>query len=126
MVTHHVQRQTLFCRADQQSTQGFFERREYTLKERMQRMVKVSSLLFLAACGAVFVPILHFVLVPALLVCALVFGVAAWLDKAEILSGEFTCPQCTKLNTLARGSESFPLSIRCQHCYFSVRLDVRP
>ncbi len=120
------QRKTLFCRVDQQSTQGFVERREYPTSERLRRMFKVGGLLFAAAFAAVFIPILHFVLVPVLLLCAMIFGVATWLDKAEILRGEFPCPQCQKLNTLPRASESFPQTSRCQHCYFTLKLDLKP
>lgn len=120
------QRRTLFCRTDQQSTQGFVERRDFSTQERLRRMFKVGGLLFGAAFVAVFVPILHFVLVPVLLLCALVFGIATWMDKAEILRGEFNCPQCQKLNTLPRESESFPRTYRCQHCYFTLQLDVKP
>lgn len=120
------QHRTLFCRTEHQSTQGFVERRDYTLQERLRRMFKVAGLLLAAAFVSVFVPILHFFLVPVLLLCAVVFGVATWLDKAEILRGEFSCPQCQKLNTLSRGSESFPSTTRCQHCYFTVKLDVKP
>jgi len=125
-MTESIQRKTLFCRTDQQSTQGYVERRDYTLKERLTRTLRISGVLFAGAVGSVFVPILHFVLVPVLLLCSAVFGVATWIDRGEILRGEFPCPQCQKLNTLARASESFPSTTRCQHCYFTVKLDVKP
>lgn len=120
------QRRTLFCRTDQQSTQGFVERRDFTMTERLRRMLKIFGMLLAAAFVAVFIPLLHFVLVPVLLLGAILFGVLAWIDRAEILRGEFPCPQCQKINTLPRGSEDFPRDTRCQHCYFTVTLDVNP
>lgn len=120
------QRRTLFCKSEHLATQGYVERRDYPMPERLQRMLKILGLLLAAAVVAVFIPILHFVLVPVLLICALVFGAATWMDRAEILRGEFTCPQCQKLNSLARESENFPRTTRCQHCYFTLRLDLKP
>ena len=124
--TPTYERKTIFCRVDQTSTQGFVERRDYTLSERMNRMLKISGLLLLAAIVAVFVPILHFVLVPGLLLAALFMGTMTWLDCAEVLRGEFPCPQCQKTNTLSRQSESFPSNVRCTHCYFTLKLDTKP
>ena len=91
-LTKDFQRKTLFCRVEQQATQGFVERRDLPLQERLHRMLKIGGLLLAAACAAVFIPILHFVLVPVLLICALIFGIVSWLDKAEILRGEFPLP----------------------------------
>lgn len=119
-------RKTIFCRMDQVSTQGFVERRDYSVSERLNRTLKISGLLFLAAIVAVFVPILHFVLVPGLLLAAVVMGVMTWLDRAEVLRGEFPCPQCQKTNTISRQSESFPAQIRCSHCFFTLKLDTKP
>lgn len=124
--TQQFQRKTLFCKADQQGSQGFVERRELPLQERMRRMFKIGGLLLAAALVAVFIPILHFVLVPILLICAVIFGVATWMDRAEILRGEYTCPLCNKLNTLARESENLPRSTRCQHCYGTLHLTLNP
>lgn len=119
-------RKAIFCRVDQLSTEGFVERRDYTASERFKRAGKISSLLFLGAFASLFVPILHFILVPVLLICCVVFGVLTWIERAEIRRGEFTCPQCKKLNTLSRQSESFPMNLRCSHCYFSLKVSDRP
>jgi hypothetical protein len=124
--TEQFQRKTLFCKTDQQSSQGFVERRELQLPERLRRMFKVAGLLLIAAVIAVFVPLLHFVLVPILLICAIVFGVATWMGRAEIRRGEYTCPLCNKLNTLSRESDNFPRSTRCQHCYGTLHLSLKP
>lgn len=117
-----IEKRKLTCRTDQATDEGWIERRMFTVQERIQRTIKVSGFIFLAAFFSVFIPILHFVLVPLFLIGSLVFGIATWLDKAEILSGGFNCPQCKKSNNLERESETFPKSVRCQSCYFTVEL----
>jgi hypothetical protein len=120
------QRRTLFCKTDHKATQGFVERRELPFPERLRNTVKITGGLLVAAVIGVFIPFLHFVLVPVLLLCCLIFGVATWLEKAEILRGEYTCPECGKLNSLARESENFPRATRCQHCYLTLNLSLNP
>lgn len=126
MTSTDVQRKPLFCRSGQNATQGYVETREYTFNERLTRTLKTGGLLFGATFICVFIPILHFVLVPVLLVTTVAFSVASWMDRTETVSGEFKCSECGKMNTLPRESASFPHTIRCSHCHFGLRLDLRP
>ena len=115
-------RKTITAQVDNQSTTGFVERREYTFAERMTRGLKIAGVLWLVAVVTLFVPILHFILVPSFLILGIVFGWAAWHDKAEVIRGEFICPNCKRTIPIPRESENFPCATRCTECQFTVNL----
>lgn len=117
-----MKQRDLICEADGKNTKGRAQCRDFSTAERAQRALKLGGILWLLAVIAVFVPILHFVLVPLLLIAGLVFGFSAWMDRGEILHGEFPCPVCGKTNVLAKQSASFPKTILCSHCYFTLQL----
>ena len=117
-----IERRLVKCVRDDQATEGFIERREFTSSERMARGAKVGGALWGAAFLTIPFPGLHFILPPILMLAGLVFGWAAWHDKAQILNGEFKCPSCGTLNKIDPRSESFPFTTRCSYCQLSLEL----
>lgn len=69
------------------------------------------------AIVAVFIPLLHFILVPALLIAGPLIARARWNEKATVLNVRGTCPGCGKPQSVdlkQPGSESMPW--RCPEC----------
>jgi hypothetical protein len=117
-----IERQKIVCRREEQATDGFVERREFTASERMTRGLKVGGILWGAALLTIPVPGLHFILPPIFLLAGIVFGWAAWHDKAQILGGEFKCPSCQTVNKVDPRSEAFPFTTRCSYCQLTLEL----
>lgn len=63
---------------------------------RILRSIKSASLFFGLALGSVFIPVLHFFLVPTFLILAFYFGFTKFIESKCIdLTGEL-CPCCDK------------------------------
>ena len=104
------------CTLDDQITKSQGHLRQFTSAERLARAFKVFGAWFLAAALSVFVPILHFVLVPSLIQMSLVFGPITWMEKGELTEGELICPNCRQVNRLSKESNNWPKSRRCSDC----------
>lgn len=113
----------ILCRRDGNETEGFARLHPFQHSERVSRAFKIASAFFGVGLLTVFIPILHFVLPPLFFLAGIAFAVATYHTKAEIISGEFTCPSCRALNQLTRQSESFPTSPRCSSCHLTLELD---
>lgn len=118
------QRANIICKIDDQNTSGWVLRRDLSSSERLIRGLKLSGIFLLCAAIAVFIPILHFVLVPLLLLLSLVMGVAVWLTRGEILSGEAACPNCGVINNLNKQSEDWPRTQRCTGCSMLLTFEI--
>ena len=85
--------------------------------ERMRRAAIGWGACWALAVVAVFIPLLHFILVPALVIAGPLVGRARWKEKATVLEVRGTCPGCGKPQrvTLQQpASESMPW--RCPEC----------
>lgn len=71
---------------------------------------------WLAAVACVFVPLLHFVLVPAFL---LLGPVLAWVGAratVTVKSDQVTCPRCALATPVQPGTTGWPLRLWCASC----------
>ncbi|MGE0528457.1 MAG: hypothetical protein AB7G93_19800 [Bdellovibrionales bacterium] len=116
---------SVICSVDDQKTEGYVLRRDLSRHERLLRAGKMLGLLWLVMFFTVFVPILHFVLVPLFFVLGLVFAFTSWMETGEVISGEITCPNCQKLMELSRESEQWPKTQRCTGCSFTLQVTPR-
>jgi hypothetical protein len=113
----------VICRVDDLTTPGYAIRRDLTTAERLQRGGKTLGVCWLVAFVCIFVPILHFILVPLFFLLGLFLGGSVWMSKSEILEGEITCPNCKKVNQLPKDAESWPMQRRCEGCSFSLTIE---
>lgn len=113
---------SITSRYDEKTHSSEIERRHFTNGERLTRTAKVSGALLLAGFFTVFIPILHFILPPIFLVLSLVFGIATWTDRSEIVAGGFTCPYCQTENSLKGENDKFPREQRCEKCQLTIAL----
>ncbi len=115
----------MICVCEDRSSEGQVIRRDFSGSERILRALKVGGILFGAAVLTVFVPVLHFVLVPLFLILSLVFGITTWLAKGEVISGEVNCPSCGAKNVLRKAPESWPKQERCSGCSLLLQFDLK-
>lgn len=113
----------LTCQVDDLKTEGFALRRDLSQGARAKRASKALGICWFVAWVSVFVPLLHFFLVPLFLIVGLVLGFLVWMAKAEVLGGEVICPNCAKVNQLPRDSENWPVRRRCDGCSFVLTID---
>ncbi len=90
--------------------------------ERMQRAIKTGAIFFGLAIGAAFIPLLHFVLVPAFLLATPIAAYLAYGQESVISGGNARCPDCGNEFELARTKPAFPLNDLCTHCRREVRI----
>ncbi len=68
------------------------------------------------AAVALFIPGLHFVLVPALLIAGLVAGPVTYAKQEMFESGKAQCPQCRAENEFGRMAVRWPQALQCKSC----------
>lgn len=66
----------------------------FSYKTRMNRSMKLFFILLLGAVGAILIPILHYILVPGLLISAFIFPILKFKEIALIDLMGFKCPSC--------------------------------
>jgi hypothetical protein len=106
-------------------SEGTVSLQSWEKKERTARAFKALGFTWIGAIVAVFLPLLHFVLVPALLVAGplLFFWVAG--REQVILGGKGTCPDCGKEFEIVRSPVKWPLTDLCNHCQARVKIAPR-
>lgn len=103
-----------------------------SLVRRARRERITRAALGWAACWglailAVFIPLLHFILVPLLLLAGPLVGRSRWLEKATVLGARGVCPGCGQPQSLELrqpARESIPL--RCPGCGRPLSLRIDP
>ena len=93
--------------------------------DRRDRMVR--ALQYFGACWglAIFciaLPILHFFLVPGLLIAGPLLGFYIFDQASVVLGGFGKCPKCSEELKIERGPEKFPMKDVCSRCYENVRV----
>lgn len=68
------------------------------------------------AVATVFVPLLHFVLVPGFAVLGPVLAFLAFRPTVKVTSPTVTCPRCGERSTIEDGTTGWPATLRCSHC----------
>lgn len=90
---------------------------------RWIRALKTAALLYIAMLVSVFIPGLHFILVPVLFLLAPLSAIYIFLQKSVVASGSITCPACHKAIAIIRSKDEWPLHIVCSECKAFVRLE---
>ena len=91
--------------------------------KRLTRALKAGGLFWAIAAGCVFIPGLHFVLVPGFFVIGVVTGLRHLRDQ-EIVSGvRGACPRCGLEQAFAAGNRLTPSwSLDCPACHTALAL----
>lgn len=94
--------------------------------ERRRRAVLAALLAFVGACVALFIPVLHFLLVPGMLIGGVVAALRRWRIAVQVTRARGVCPSCdTEVERqldVARAPEIWTLCPSCQS-RLRIRLD---
>lgn len=107
---------------NQKKSQGIVITRKYDEKERNRRMIKYSGGSLVASIISVFIPLLHFVLVPGFIIAAIVFAVY-YSRPANIERAKAKCPECGVDFVISKGKPLFPLDDVCGSCHHKITIN---
>jgi hypothetical protein len=90
---------------------------------RTLRAVTRLGILWGLAVLSVLLPVVHFVLVPALLITGPISALARYRQRSGVLGGEGTCPACSAPLEIAAGADEWPIDEVCKSCGAQVRVE---
>src|SRR4051812_39604493 len=93
-------------------------------KERTLRALKFGGMCWGGAVVAVFMPLVHFVLVPCLIIAGPIMFFFVADRESVVLGGVGVCPGCSAALPIARAAVKFPLSDLCTSCQSTVKIDL--
>jgi len=92
-------------------------------RQRLARAFKAGGIFWAVAAGCVFLPGLHFVLVPGFLVVGVVAGFKHLRDEEIVSSVRGPCPRCGVQQTFAAGNRLTPSwFLDCPSCHTNLSL----
>ena len=118
MVTDATQTEVeiLLVARDERTSTGILQLEYFGSGRRFLRSV-IRGVLGLILTGLfIFIPILHFILVPLGLVAAVLVSLQGWRLRQIILSGQGTCPYCGAEFRILRRSFQLPFEDICERC----------
>jgi len=100
--------------ADNNSTTGQLHISHYSQSERTTRALKMLALMWLFAIITVFIPLAHFVLVPAFLIAGPVIAYKRYQMEEHPSSAEGECPTCQQPSSIhLEPSDTLPMWTYC-------------
>lgn len=104
---------------NQKKTKGVVILREYDEKEKKHRILKYGGGCFAAAILSIFIPLLHFILVPGFLIAAVTMVIIN-SRPANIESAKAKCPECGVDFVISKGKPVFPMDDVCASCHHKI------
>lgn len=96
-------------------------------RDRMAAVVKTWAICWLAAVVAVFLPVLHFILVPALLIGGPFYALAQGSEHTTLMRASGKCPACAAAVQLTQKRRAAPVvAFRCDACGRPLQLAIDP
>jgi hypothetical protein len=93
--------------------------------QRALRALKAGGLFWVVAAGCVFLPGLHFVLVPSFLVIGVVAGIKHLRDEEIVSRVRGACPRCGLEQDFAAGNRLTPSwTLECPVCHNNLTLSL--
>lgn len=112
------------CSWGEKTSNGDATVRQYSSAERFLRVFKVIGIAWGVAVLFIFVPILHFFLVPLFLIGGLILGIMNGVEKGRVVSSHVNCANCEKEVSLKDQSDSWPKELRCGSCSVTLTLEI--
>ncbi len=106
------------------SSSGSVQVEAWERPERLKRAWKNLGIIWGMAVVAVFIPGLHFILVPLFLAAGPAFAYFTFCQSDVVLGGEGTCPECGKPFKIERSAVKWPLKDLCSACQNSVDVEL--
>ena len=96
-----------------------------TPSQRFAESAKNSGIFLGLATVSIFIPVMHFILVPAFLVFSVVWGIRAYGNKNRLKEPlEIKCLSCGEVVRVKPQAFAWPLVIRCPNCATAHRLTI--
>ncbi|MFZ3231443.1 MAG: hypothetical protein WA160_14645 [Pseudobdellovibrio sp.] len=111
---------------DERLGSGRINAKQFNPTDRLIAATKKLSLFWLMAILCVFIPVLHFILVPLFLVIGAVSFTKTIKIEGRVLQGQTTCPHCQSIIKIHPGLLAWPLQEICQNCVRMVRITIKP
>jgi hypothetical protein len=106
------------------ATPGTIVKVVFDQKDRTKNAVKMFWMLLAATFCAVFVPILHFVLVPSLFIATFVVTMSKYGEKSRNTGGHGECPKCHQTFVIEKSGYNDRLTDTCDHCHDDLEIKV--
>lgn len=93
--------------------------------EKNKRIIKaIKALVILWACAgfAVFIPMLHFVLVPGLFLAGIFFAISGYTDDVRVANNKVACLKCSQTVIIKEQADQFPIWVKCESCSTEYRI----
>lgn len=105
-------------------TRGTLELIEWNEGERKARALKWGALCFGAGVVCVIFPLVHFVLVPGLILFSPFLAMMFYKQASWVKGGEGPCPNCGQTVKIGAGKPQFPMRDLCTACRSEVRVEL--
>jgi hypothetical protein len=99
------------------STNGSISKIIYDQKERYSNAIKTFGMWIAFTFASVFVPILHFILVPSLFITSFVLSIDKSREDKRNEGGAGECPTCHQTFTIEKSKWSERLVDTCEKCH---------
>ncbi len=91
---------------------------------RLRKAAKSYFIFLGLAVGAVFVPILHLILVPGFLLLSIFMAVNAYVDNVEIENIKLKCEKChADIMLPSKRADQYPFWVKCPSCQTEYRVE---
>jgi hypothetical protein len=90
---------------------------EWDKTERTKNAFRTFGLLIAFTFASIFIPILHFVLVPTLFIASFVFGMDKYGEKVRSEGGTGECPKCHEQFKVQASKWGVKITNNCEHCH---------
>jgi len=99
------------------STESKIIKVEWDKPERTRNALRTFGLLITFTFASVFIPILHFVLVPTLFITSFVLAMDKMGEKMRSEGGKGECPKCHKEFNVQPSKWGVKITNNCDHCH---------
>jgi hypothetical protein len=107
------------------ATAGKIVKVEFDQKDRTKNAVKTFWMMLAATFCAVFIPGLHFILVPTLFVATFVVTMSKYGEKSRNTGGHAECPKCHQTFVIEKSGYQERLTDTCDHCHDDLEIKVQ-
>jgi hypothetical protein len=108
---------------NENSADGNIQVQFWDKKERNIRALKFWGICWGLALVSIFIPMLHFVLVPGFILAGPIVWFFVLGQESAVLGGEGTCPHCQAAFKIAKSAYKFPMSDVCNACHENVKIE---
>jgi hypothetical protein len=101
--------------------------RQHSRPDRLRRAARAWAGCWGAAVAAVFLPVLHFILVPSLIVGGPLYAMLMMRERVTVLGAEGNCPACgAEQHPKLKAGASDRMEFRCESCRRALALRLPP